>query len=56
MRTETRYIFEVTFWAPNDVLFAIETLRGAASGWATCSNESEPLLHLADQLAKQLPA
>lgn len=56
MKVRTEYVFEVVFTAPNDALLAIEALRGAASEWATCSNESEPLLHLADQLGRQLPA
>ena len=53
MRVETRYIFDVVFNSEPDRTFAVNALRAAAREWASCSNESEPLLHIADELERQ---
>lgn len=53
MRTVTRYVYDVEFVSPHDPPALVSTLRAAARGWAKCSNDSEPLLSLADQIESQ---
>lgn len=53
MKATTTYTYEVDFRSPHDPAILVGVLRGAAAGWASCSNESEPLLDLADQIERQ---